>query len=506
MKRKVLLSASILLIVLIVSVTLIVYFPLTATSTSEPFYVGVTFGGDNAADARQLIDKVKSYTNLFILQSGSLQRNITAIDEIGNYTIESGLHFAVYLGVDEAFQSAEWLNAAKQRWGEWFVGVYYNDEPGGKMLDSYIQLSKYDDELQITKLGPGGIEVTSNGTRITYWADGKVDMTVFDNPEPDYNNGTLYVTNENGTTPIYNVPRPVDGDFVHFENGTIIHWQPLQKTIETSYYPNGTITILELELPKTTLYTSQNGSERIAQVEPYSSVLNRSPIKNHDQAADLFITRTKNTMTWLKNQSIPIFTADYALYWWDYQSGYDIVLAELGWNNTATQEIGLVRGAANLHNKNWGTIITWTYTLQPYLTSGDEMYEQMRLSYESGAKYVIIFNYAQDMTGPYGTLQDQHFFALEKFWNEIVQNPNITHGNIKAQTALVLPNNYGWGMRRPNDIIWGLWNADNTSQQIWTNLQNKLEQYGIELDIIYDDPKYLATEKYNQIYYWNQTS
>ena len=71
MKRKVLLSASILLIVLIVSVTLIVYFPLTATSTSEPFYVGVTFGGDNAADARQLIDKVKSYTTLFILQSGS---------------------------------------------------------------------------------------------------------------------------------------------------------------------------------------------------------------------------------------------------------------------------------------------------------------------------------------------------------------------------------------------------------------------------------------------------
>jgi hypothetical protein len=42
----------------------------------------------------------------------------------------------------------------------------------------------------------------------------------------------------------------------------------------------------------------------------------------------------------VKNQSCQIFTSDYALHWWDYEGGYDTVFAELGWNNTAAQEIG----------------------------------------------------------------------------------------------------------------------------------------------------------------------
>ena len=40
---------------------------------SQPFHVGVTFGGDNSADAKILIDKVKDYTNLFVVASGPLQ-------------------------------------------------------------------------------------------------------------------------------------------------------------------------------------------------------------------------------------------------------------------------------------------------------------------------------------------------------------------------------------------------------------------------------------------------
>ena len=152
-----------------------------------------------------------------------------------------------------------------------------------------------------------------------------------------------------------------------------------------------------------------------------------------------------------------------------------MVLAELGWNNTVAQEIGLVRGAANLQDKSWGTIITWKYTQPPYLTSGEEMFEQMRTSYECGAEYVVVFNYAEDMEGPYGTLQEEHFQALERFWNEVVQNPNVVHGGVKAEAALVLPKNYGWGMRNPHDIIWGLWNTNSTSEQIWTQLQDKLE-------------------------------
>ncbi len=166
----------------------------------------------------------------------------------------------------------------------------------------------------------------------------------------------------------------------------------------------------------------------------------------------------------------------------------------------------LVRGAANLQNKDWGTIITWKYTQPPYLTSGDEMYDQMRTSYECGAQYVVVFNYAENMTDPYGTLQDEHFQALQRFWNDVVQNPNVKHGGITAEAALVLPKDYGWGMRHTNDTIWGLWKPDDTSQQIWNQLQNKLAQYGSKLDIVYDDPAYNVTGKYSQVYYWNQSA
>ena len=110
------------------------------------------------------------------------------------------------------------------------------------------------------------------------------------------------------------------------------------------------------------------------------------------------------------------------------------------------------------------------------------------------------------MIGPYGTMQEQHFQALQRFWNEVVQNPNIKHGGITAEAALVLPKDYGWGMRHENDTIWGLWSTNSTSQQIWTQLQSKLAQYGLKLDIVYDDSAYAVVGKYSQIFYWNQTS
>ena len=69
------------------------------------------------------------------------------------------------------------------------------------------------------------------------------------------------------------------------------------------------------------------------------------------------------------------------------------MFAELGWNNSVPQQIALVKGAARLQNKTWGTIITWKYDQAPYLDSGKEIYNQMLTSYKAGAEYIIIFNY-----------------------------------------------------------------------------------------------------------------
>ena len=70
---------------------------------------------------------------------------------------------------------------------------------------------------------------------------------------------------------------------------------------------------------------------------------------------------------------------------------------------------------------------------------------------------------------------------------------------------MVLPENYGWGMRFPDDKIWGLWGPDKKSSQIWELSRNPIEQYGLGLDIIYDDSEFSFEGKYNKIYYWNQT-
>jgi hypothetical protein len=252
-----------------------------------------------------------------------------------------------------------------------------------------------------------------------------------------------------------------------------------------------------------------NGTEYLSQIQTYEQVLKQNPIQDYDAAAKVFVNKHKEA---LENQyfnkaeledSIVVFTSDYGLYWWDYQSGYDVVLAQAGWNNSITQEIALVRGAANLHGKSWGTIITWKYTQAPYLTDGEEMFEQMKTSYEAGAEYVIVFNYSEDPSNP-NTLQEEHYQALERFWNDVVQNPKIKHGSIKANAVLVLPENYGWGMRHPQDNIWGIWPADNNSQTIWNQLQNKIDKHGLKLDIIYEDPNCPIVEKYSYTYHGNQ--
>jgi hypothetical protein len=69
--------------------------------------------------------------------------------------------------------------------------------------------------------------------------------------------------------------------------------------------------------------------------------------------------------------------------------------------------------------------------------------------------------------------------------------------------AFVLPKDYGWGMRRLEDRIWGLWGPDELSQQIWDNMNKLIDMYGLRLDIIYNDTSFDFTEKYSEIYYWN---
>jgi hypothetical protein len=213
------------------------------------------------------------------------------------------------------------------------------------------------------------------------------------------------------------------------------------------------------------------------------------------------------TGDYLHSGDLLSITADYALYWFDYQAGYDVVLSEFGWNHSRLLNIALNRGAANMHNKDWGAIITWTYREPPYLESADELYYDMVLAYLSGAKYVIILNYSQEKVTSYGTLTEEHLDAMKRFWEYIHTNPERLgiYCPTCTQIAYVLPKDYAWGFRGSDDKVWGIW-VDELSITMGKDVDYLLHTHHLSLDIIYDDPNYYNNLCiYSKLYFWNGT-
>jgi len=339
------------------------------------FFVGVEFAYGNVSGCKDLVDKVKSYTNLFVVGSLEISFDQTLLNETCDYIYNSGLSFIVmFTGPSQyLYDPYVWIIKARQKYGDRFLGVYRIDEPGGKQLD----------------------------------------------------------------------------------NSTF------RFVLET---------------------------------------------KNYTEAAETYVKAIYDHLLleyWLCSGA-RVFTVDYGLYWFDYKSGYDTVLAEFGWNHSRPLNIALCRGAAKIQNKDWGIMVTWTYSGPPYIESGDKLYNDLILAYHAGAKYLVIFNYPK--ISQYGILAEEHFDAMKKFWNYIHTSPE-SHGNIKGEVAYVLPKDYGYGFRGPTDKIWGLWEADELSKKIWDDVNNLLDRYGSRLDVVYSDPEFNNAMKshYDKLIFWNET-
>lgn len=385
-------------------------------------YVGIAFGGNTTAEAKVLIDKVQKYTNLFILDVGRnpISENQTKVEVICDYAVSQNLSVIVNVGIKDASNSSSWgwfwnqpsLDGIKQRWTEmWgtkFLGIYYNDEPGGIQLDaSWRRFYEY---------------VGENLSQVDFPAAQALE---------DIRLKLLNYIN-NGTK-----PTPDDYD------------------LEANFFMQNVI-------------------------------MGDPGIEN------------------LTAANITSFTSDYGLYWWDYMGGYNVMFAELGWNASVAEQIALVKGAARMQDKEWGTMITWKYDDPPYLDSGEQIYNQMLQSYQAGAKYIAVFNYPYD-GGTYGTLTDDQFNVLQRFWNDITTKKFADLS--KPVAALVLPKNFGWGLRNPTDTIWGFWTTDNRTEQTAYVTSKLVSYYGTNLDIVYEDPAYPVTKvNYQHVYYWNSTT
>jgi len=200
----------------------------------------------------------------------------------------------------------------------------------------------------------------------------------------------------------------------------------------------------------------------------------------------------------------PLFTSDYALYWYDYQAGYDTVFAEFALNYDRTLNLDLIRGAATAQNKDWGIMITWKYTQPPYMESGMELYNDMVLAYENGAKYIFVFDSNKDWTQ--NVLTQSQLDAIKEFWQYTQANPR-TVTPVSDRIAYVLPDDYAYGFRGPEDKIWGLWQADNLTVDISMSIKTLMQICGNNLDIVYPDGlQTVQSVGYKSIIYWNDSS
>ncbi len=208
-----------------------------------------------------------------------------------------------------------------------------------------------------------------------------------------------------------------------------------------------------------------------------------------------------------------LFTSDYALYWYDYLSGYNVVFSELLEGQNDQLAISLDRGAAECQDKDWGAILTFGPTGGgshfPAFENVTQFYNEMILAWQNDAKYIIVFDSPgadHPATTPYGVLTEDHLNAMKNFWNYAQEHKQAKLD--PAQTAYVLPSDYGYRFSGPNDTVWGLFPADNLSSKIWDDTNNLLTNYGFKLDIVYETrtDSIPINLPYKTLIFWNGTT
>jgi len=131
-----------LLIALLVSVVCLpmvyFYYKIKNEASEEDFFFGVSFGLNTTSEAKLLIDKVKRYTNLFVINSWEISTNETALNEICEYASKAKMYLIVFFDFISHVAypwHLTWLDTVRERWGSNFLGVYLYDEPGGRQID-----------------------------------------------------------------------------------------------------------------------------------------------------------------------------------------------------------------------------------------------------------------------------------------------------------------------------------------------------------------------------------
>jgi hypothetical protein len=143
MKLKQLAIFLILMLISALTINLISSTKAESGQSSTGLYFGVDVAFESLNETLRIIDEVSSYTNLFVIgcygpttpsNNASPIYNETRLNVISEYVYDKQLSFIVYSD-DPSFPSREWINNASAKFDNKFLGIYYNDEPGGKQID-----------------------------------------------------------------------------------------------------------------------------------------------------------------------------------------------------------------------------------------------------------------------------------------------------------------------------------------------------------------------------------
>jgi hypothetical protein len=348
----------------------------------DEFYFGVDVAYADVDKIKDLVDKVSDFTNFFIIGSTGISHNQAKLNQTISYLVSQGLHYSVFTGNAGRLPL---INESVIPSQESFLGIYYDDEFGGKQLD-------LDNHSMV--------RVAEN------YSDAATQF---------------------------------------------INWVKFR--INAEFY-----------------------------------------INNFDLVND--------SVSFIVPSDFKLFTSDYALYWFDYKAGIDVILSQFGWNYSRQINIAQNRGAATVQDKDWGAIVAWTYREPPYLGSGEALFDDLVLAYENGAKYVIVFDSNEEYTNT--ILTQEHLDAMERFWLYTKDNPRPSD-LLAGRVAFVLPKDWAYGFRGPDDKIWGLWETDELVSSISETLGALLNEYGSKLDVIYDDGLELDST-YKEYFFWNGTT
>ncbi len=216
-------------------------------------------------------------------------------------------------------------------------------------------------------------------------------------------------------------------------------------------------------------------------------MVNATSEQSYQSVANAYVGNLSAKIQPYLNSGVMTFTSDYGLYWFDYKAGYDAILAEVGGNNGSRQlQISLCRGAATAQGKDWGIMVTTETDNGQVMESGPELYDDLVLGYNSGAKYAIVFDYALAVSP-----SSQRIEPYQPYEYRIVQERTLRSAQellesmfSKTQASTVASKRTRLSSfrktsvlafaTRKGDTVWGVFNSSVYSQAMWTDANSYL--------------------------------